>query len=97
MEENKRGAHSEKNARCGHTRVKKKRAAKPKMGRRMQERHVRGGSERGQDKKQGSMEEYDHQLYRRPQMTGYAREEEAIANESEARYPNGGNVLYVTM
>ena len=43
------------------------------------------------------MEEYDHQLYRRPQMSGYAREEEAIANESEARYPNGGNMIYVTM
>ena len=27
-EENERGAHSEKNARCGHTREKKKRAAK---------------------------------------------------------------------
>ena len=30
-EENERGAHSEKNARCGHTREKKKRATKPKM------------------------------------------------------------------
>ena len=30
-EENERGAHSEKKARCGHTREKKKRAAKPKM------------------------------------------------------------------
>ena len=30
-EENERGAHSEKNARCGHTREKKKRVAKPKM------------------------------------------------------------------
>ena len=30
-EENERGAHSEKNARCGHTREKKKRAAKTKM------------------------------------------------------------------
>ena len=29
-EENERGAHSEKNARCGHAREKKKRAAKPK-------------------------------------------------------------------
>ena len=29
-EENERGAHSEKNAKCGHTREKKKRAAKPK-------------------------------------------------------------------
>ena len=32
-EENERGAHSEKNAGCGHTREKKKRAAKPKMER----------------------------------------------------------------
>ena len=36
----------------------------------MQERHDRGGYERGQDNKQGSMDEYHHQLYRRPQMTG---------------------------
>ena len=34
----------------------------------MQERHDRDGSERGQDNKQGSMEEYDH--------TGQAREED---------------------
>ena len=32
-EENERGADSEKNAVCGHTREKKKRAAKPKMER----------------------------------------------------------------
>ena len=32
-EENERGAHSEKNARCRHTREKKKRAAKPNMER----------------------------------------------------------------
>ena len=32
-EENERGAHSEKNDRRGHTREKKKRAAKPKMER----------------------------------------------------------------
>ena len=44
----------------------------------MQERHDRGGSERGQYNKQGSMEEYDPQLYRRPQMTGQAREEEEV-------------------
>ena len=30
-DENERGAHSEKNARCGHTREKKKRAAEPKV------------------------------------------------------------------
>ena len=51
-------------------------AAKPKMERCMQERHDTGGSERGQANKQGSMEEYHHQLYRRPQMTGQSREEE---------------------
>ena len=32
-EENERGAHSENNDRRGHTREKKKRAAKPKMER----------------------------------------------------------------
>ena len=32
-EENERGAHSENNARCRHTREKKTRAAKPKMER----------------------------------------------------------------
>ena len=32
-EENERGAHSEKNARCGHTREKKKRVDKAKMER----------------------------------------------------------------
>ena len=69
-------AHSEKNARCGHTREKNKRTAKPKMERRMQERHDRGGSERGHYNEQGSMEEFHHQLYRRSQMTGQAREEE---------------------
>ena len=31
--ENERGAHSEKNVRCGHTGEKKERAAKPKMER----------------------------------------------------------------
>ena len=56
-EETERGAHSEKNARCGHTGGKKKRMAKPTMERCMQERHDRDGSERGQDNKQGSMEE----------------------------------------
>ena len=39
-EENERGAHGEKNARCGHTREKKKRAANPKMGRCMYERDM---------------------------------------------------------
>ena len=36
---------------------KKKRVAKPKMERRVQERHDRGGVERGQRNKQGRMEE----------------------------------------
>ena len=79
-EKNERGAHSEKNARCGNTREKKKKAAKPKMERRMQERHDSDGSESGQYNKQGSMEEYHHQLYRLPQMTGKAREEEDVIN-----------------
>ena len=56
-EENKREAHSEKNVRCGDTGEKKKMAAKPKMERRMQERHDRDGSERGQHDKLSSMEE----------------------------------------
>ena len=86
-EENERGAHSEKNVRCGHTREKKKRVAKPKMERRMQERHDKGGSERGQVNKQGSMEEYDHQPYRQPQMTGQAREEEEEEEDGVNRLP----------
>ena len=32
-EENEREAHSERNDKCGHTRERKKRAAKPKMER----------------------------------------------------------------
>ena len=56
-EENERGAHSEKNVRCGHTGEKKKRTAKPTMEKCMQERHDRRGSERGQHDKQGRMEE----------------------------------------
>ena len=36
----------------------------------MQETHDRDGSERGQENKQGCMEEYHHQLYRRPQIYG---------------------------
>ena len=43
-EKNERGAHSEKNVRCGHTGEKKKRTAKPTMERYMQERHDRGWS-----------------------------------------------------
>ena len=43
-EKNERGAHSEKNVRCGHTGEEKKRTAKPTMERYMQERHDRGWS-----------------------------------------------------
>ena len=75
-EDNERGAHSEENVRCGHTGEKKKRTATPTMERYMQERHGRGWSERGQHDKQGRIEEQTNQLYRRPQMTGQAREEE---------------------
>ena len=42
-EENERGAHSEKNVRCGHTGEKKKRTANPTMERCMQERHDKVG------------------------------------------------------
>ena len=86
-EENERGAHSEKNAGCGHTWEKKNKAAKPKMERRMQERHGRGGSERGHENKQGIMEDYDHQLYRRPQMTGEGREEETCTKPDDNSFP----------
>ena len=58
-------------------------AAKPKMERRMQERHDRDRSGRGQDNRQGSMGEYHHQLYRRPQTTGQAREEDEEEEEEE--------------
>ena len=62
-----------KNARYGHTMEKKNRAAKPKMERRVQERHDIGSSERGQDNKQGCMEEYHNRLHRRLKMTRQAR------------------------
>ena len=55
-EENERGAHSEKNVRCGNTGEKKKRTAKPTVERCMQERHDKSGYERGQHDKQGSMD-----------------------------------------
>ena len=51
-EENERGAHSEKNARCRHTREKKKRAAKPKMANACKK-----------DNTQGRMEEESNQLW----------------------------------
>ena len=41
-EEDERGAHSETNARCRHTREKKKRVAKPKMERCVYERYDQG-------------------------------------------------------
>ena len=94
-EENERGAHGEKNARCGNTTEKKKRAAKPKMERRMQERHDRDGYERGQDNIQGSMEEYHHQLYRRPQMTGQASEEEEWIKSKRLDNLSLKSVVYV--
>ena len=56
-EKNEIGAHSENNARCGHTMEKKKREATSKVERCIQERYDRGRSERGQHNKQGSMEE----------------------------------------
>ena len=48
-DEDERGSHSEKNARCGHPWERKQKEAKSKVGRCMQERHDRGGSDRGQD------------------------------------------------
>ena len=52
-------------SRCGHTREKKKRAAKPKM--------LKDDRQRNQ---QGRMQDKANQLHRRPQMTGQARDEE---------------------
>ena len=46
------------------------------MKRCVYERYDRGGVERGQRNKQGSMEEEANQLYRRPPMMGQARDEE---------------------
>ena len=43
---------------------------------RVREMYDSGGVERGQRNKQGRMEEKANQLYRRPQMTGQARDEE---------------------
>ena len=76
-EKNERGAHSETNVgRCVHTGEKKKRTAKPTTERCIQERHDKGGYERGRHDKQASLMNKDHQLYRQPQMMGQAREEE---------------------
>ena len=56
-EENERGAHGEKNARCVYTRENKTRAAKPRI-----KRYDKGGVERGkQHNKQGRMEEEANQ------------------------------------
>ena len=46
------------------------------MERCVKERYDTGRVERGQRKKQGNMEKEANQLYRRPQMTGQARDEE---------------------
>ena len=83
-DDDERGAHSEKNARCGHTGEKKKRAAKPKVERCMyiKERYDKGGAESRQRNKQGRMEEEDHQLY---QMTGQGRDEEEEEEETKIR------------
>ena len=67
-EDDERGAHSEKNARFGHSREKKQRATKT--------RYDRGGVEREQSNKRGRIEEEDNQLYWRPQMTGQVRDYE---------------------
>ena len=81
-EENENGAHSEKNARCGNTKEKKKRAPKPKMERCVLERYDTGRVERGQRNKQGRMEKEANQLYQRRQMTGQARDEEDLKDYS---------------
>ena len=52
-DEDERGAHSEKNARCGHTRENRKGAAKPEVERCM--RYDRNGTERGQHNKQSGI------------------------------------------
>ena len=70
-EENERGAHSDKNARCGLTMEEKERVTKPKMERCLKERYDRGGTESGQRNKQGSMEKDANQTY----MKGRARYE----------------------
>ena len=85
--DDERGAHIEKNARSVVMPGKAEESGK--MRERERERCDRGGSEKGQRKKQGSMEEEDHQLYRRPQMTGQAREEEEDGNSSKPFNTNG--------
>ena len=56
--------------------MENKRAAKPKREICVWERYDRGGAERGQHNQQCIMEEEANHLYRRPQITGQARDEE---------------------
>ena len=65
-EENGRGAHSEKNARCGHTRENKKRAAKIKMKRCVSERYERGGFKYDNTTNRAVREEADRTLMTKP-------------------------------
>ena len=53
----------------------------PTMERCMQDKYDRGGSYEDNTTNRGSIDEYDHQLYRRLQMTGQAREEEEEEDE----------------
>ena len=92
-EENER-AHGEKNDRCGHTGEKKKRATKPKTEICVQGRYGINGAEMGKHNKQGSMEEEDKQLYRRPQMTGQARDDEAEESKNTLVKANNKSSLY---
>ena len=50
-------SHSEKNARCGHTREKKKREAKHKVEICVYNRYDKGEGDRGQHNQEGNMEE----------------------------------------
>ena len=79
-EENERGAHSEKNARCGQTRkIRRKRPiliwkCACKMD--MIEAVLKEDNSHNATTERCRMEEADKQLYRRLQMMGQAREEE---------------------
>ena len=87
-EENERGAHSEKNARCGHTGGKKnKRVAKPKIERCLYIREIwqRHGYKRTT---QRTGQNGGSQLYRRPQLSGQARDEEGVTKNCTAYQNN---------
>ena len=71
--DDERGAYSEKNARCGHTGEKKKRAAKPKVEIFVLERYDRDGGERQTGQNVG-IRSSPHG--RRPRMTGLTMDEE---------------------